>query len=902
MMRRGDSQQSDSQQSDSRRGDALPPLAGVRVVDFGHYLPGPLAGMLLADQGAQVVRIRRPGAAGGGLLAGEVAAEAVFDRGKQVVSLDLKSEAGLNAAWQLVSSADVLIENFRPGVMQRLGLGVEEATGRNPRLVYLSLPGFSSTERDHTSLRAFDGIISAATGMFTDLNRRRRELEAPPVFTPLPVASAYAAVHGALAVTLALYAREQTGRGEVIEAPLAGGSMSALGQLLAQVGDPPARYQTRRRDVNQPLRERARVADAEADEAELQKLLERVELAADPLGEPYRTADDRWVMMWARNNSRHCTQLLQALGIHDQLLAAGMIDHPWLEDASTTNNLRHPGNFAAEWRSTISEKMAAAFVRQPGDFWVAKMREAGVPFSLCRTSQEWLHAAEVAEAALSVVVDDPVHGPVRQFGLQTTLGRTPDESLVPRPARAGDLQALIASWGETGDRAQDAAAAAEATAAAAAAAKAAGDALAPAEAKAAGGAQASAEAIAGGGILAGLKVLDLSTVLAGPCCARTLAEYGADVIKIDAPQPYFGPRIMCWLPMEVSQGKRSMILDIASAAGASIFRELATDADVIVHNFRPGVAERLGIGYQAVASYNPDIVYLNLSAFNGPRPGPWMDLPGFDPVLQAATGIMNRYGGPGQRPELHGFASCVDYLTGYSGALGIALALLQRRRRGGGDLVLTSLAQGAQLVQAPLMWAAASQVPDESAQGQDARGSHSLQHLYRASDGWMYLAGAEADLPRLHRLAELSQVPIEPEAEAQRIAALQQAFSQQTLAFWMQALEAAGLGCQGVDRLEEVRTPGLVEVDRAHLDAWDRGRSIAVIRVIDHPVGSPADNPAPTYARLRHAPLKVGTPTPKLGGDTRDVLRESGHSDREIDDLVAAGIAAEQLHEAYLPA
>ena len=110
------------------------------------------------------------------------------------------------------------------------------------------------------------------------------------------------------------------------------------------------------------------------------------------------------------------------------------------------------------------------------------------------------------------------------------------------------------------------------------------------------------------------------------------------------------------------------------------------------------------------------------------------------------------------------------------------------------------------------MWAASSQVPDENAQGQDARGSHSLQHLYRASDGWMYLAGTEADLPRLHRLAELSQVTIEPEAEAQRIAALEQAFSQQTLAFWMQALEAAGLGCHGVDRLEEVRTPGLAQV------------------------------------------------------------------------------------------
>ena len=246
-----------------------------------------------------------------------------------------------------------------------------------------------------------------------------------------------------------------------------------------------------------------------------------------------------------------------------------------LEDASTTNNLRHPGNLSAEWRSTISEKMAAAFVRQPAEFWVAKMRQAGVPFSLCRTSQERLHAAEVEESALSVVVEDPVHGPVRQFGLQTTLGRTPDECLVPRPARAGDLQALIAGWGDVGQREQHPPVPATATPAATAHPPA----LAPAP--------------PAGGILAGLKVLDLSTVLAGPCCGRTLAEYGADVIKIDAPQPYFGPRIMCWLPMEVSQGKRSMILDIASTAGAGIFRELAADADVIVHKFRPGVAERL---------------------------------------------------------------------------------------------------------------------------------------------------------------------------------------------------------------------------------------------------------------------------------------------------------------------
>ena len=89
--------------------------------------------------------------------------------------------------------------------------------------------------------------------------------------------------------------------------------------------------------------------------------------------------------------------------------------------------------------------MAAAFVRQPAEFWVAKMRQAGVPFSLCRTSQEWLHAAEVEESALSVVVEDPVHGPVRQFGLQTTLGRTPDECL--GVCRIGRKEQAKESWG-----------------------------------------------------------------------------------------------------------------------------------------------------------------------------------------------------------------------------------------------------------------------------------------------------------------------------------------------------------------------------------------------------------------------------------------------------------------------
>ena len=703
----------------------LPPLAGYRVIDFGHYLAGPLAGMLLADQGAEVIKVDRPGHPSCATPAG-----AVFNRGKQVLELDLKSSAGRDAAMQLVAGADVVIENFRPGVMERLGLAPAAMTAANPRLVFLSLPGFGAGE-ERASLRAFEGVLGAATGLFTDLHAIRRELEAPPQYTPIPLASAYGAVHGALAVTLALLAREGTGRGEVIEVPLAGAALSAMGAFLLRVAEAPARYGKRPNPANDGLREQMRQADA----AERRRLIDRLRPLQPPMFESYQAGDGRWVFVLAGNSRRNSVQLVKALGIYDRLLAEGMVDAPPYPDLTRPNNLQDIDGLSKQWKQAIRDRIADAFRQRPAAAWTPIMRDHGVPFTVHRTTREWLQRPETDAAALTVEVEDPAHGAIRQLGVQTSLGRTDPCWHVPRPARPADLGALLA------DSAARAAAAAN-------------------------GAGANGDGAHSGSrtapILAGLKVLDLSTVLAGPCSARTLAEYGAEVIKIDAPDPYFTPGTACLLHVEVGQGKRSMILDLKQDAGKRLFVQLATGADVIVHNFRPGVAERLGIDYPHVARLNPDIVYLNLTAFNGPRRGPWTELPGFDPVLQAATGIMSRYGGPGEAPEMHGFASCIDYLTGYSGSYGIALALLRRKREGGGDLVLTSLAQGGQLVQAPFAWAAADAAPDECPQGQESPGTHSLEHLYRAADGWLMLAGLAEDLPRLRDIPELAAAPVEP--------------------------------------------------------------------------------------------------------------------------------------------
>ena len=839
----------------------LPPLAGFRVIDFGHYLAGPLAGMLLADQGAEVIKVDRPGHPSCATPEG-----AVFNRGKQVLELDLKSASGRDAARRLVASADVVIENFRPGVMQRLGLGSAAMTAANPRLVYLSLPGFAAGE-ERASLRAFEGVLGAATGLFTDLHAIRRELEAPPQYTPIPLASAYGAVHGALAVTLALYAREESGRGEVIEVPLAGAALSAMGAFLLRVAAAPARYGKRPNPANDKLRQQMRHADA----AERRRLIDQLRPWLPTMFDSYQAGDGGWVFVLAGNSRRNSVQLVKALGIYDALIADGMVDVPPYPDLTRPNNIQDVDGLSREWKKTLRDRMTAAFRQQPADDWTPIMRQFGVPFSVHRSTQEWLHAPETDAAALTVEVDDPVHGPIRQLGVQTSLGRTDQRWHVPRPARPGDLAALLQ------DRADPSAA----------------------NGAAANGAAHSAPRRAH--ILAGIKVLDLSTVLAGPCCARVLAEYGADVIKIDAPDPYFLPSTSCMLHVEVGQGKRSMILDLKQEAGKRLFEQLAAGADVIVHNFRPGVAERLGIDYASMARINPDIVYLNLTAFNGPRRGPWTELPGFDPVLQAATGIQLRYGGPGAPPELHGFASCIDYLTGYSGTYGIALALLRRKREGGGDLVLTSLAQGGQLVQAPFVWAAADARPDDGPQGQEVLGAHSLEHLYQAADGWLMLTGLPADLPRLREVPELAAAPVEPSKEPARIAALQAAVARQPVAHWEQAFNTAGFGCHRVDCIEDMRRAGLRELTDAERTEWSNGESISVIRLLDHPAGSPVDNPAPTYARFAGTSLRLTNPMPKIGSHTRAILRELGHDDAQIDRWIAAGVAAEQIHDAYLP-
>jgi len=578
-----------------------------------------------------------------------------------------------------------------------------------------------------------------------------------------------------------------------------------------------------------------------------------------PFRGSFQGEDGKWLFWIASGHSRNTRQLLKAINIYDGLIADGMVDLPVYSNLELENNLPDSSHLTREWSEEISRRMEAALKARPAAEWVKLVNEAGVPCALHRSAQDWLEAKETDESALTILVEDDHFGLIRQLGLQVDLSDSPEFA----PCQASKHNDHDTPTERPSSPVRDG---------------------------------------SSGPILTGLRVLDLSNVLAGPASARTLAEYGAEVIKIDTMNPYFGPRVFSWFPMEVSPGKRSLLLNLKDSRGREIFDRLVEDSDVIVHNFRPGVADRLGIGYARIHQLNPKLTYLNITAMDGPKPGPWGNRPGFDPMVQAATGIQVRYGGEGEPPVLHGWASCIDYITGYSGTFGMALALL-RQKRGGpvGALVRTSLAMGSQLVQAPFMFSADGHPTGQEPHGQDAVGEHSLHRIYRASDGWLFLGGTVDDLPKLAQITGMEDVPTLFGEEEGRSRFLADQIGKAGVEKWVSAFTNAGFGCHRVDDIEDLRREYLHEVAANGSGQWDDGRSISAIRVVDHPSGTAIDICPPTYARFKNASLKLCEAAPAMGEHTREILKELGFVDREIDGFVAEGAVMERFSESYLP-
>jgi len=392
------------------------------------------------------------------------------------------------------------------------------------------------------------------------------------------------------------------------------------------------------------------------------------------------------------------------------------------------------------------------------------------------------------------------------------------------------------------------------------------------------------------GPLRGMRVLELAQIMAGPTCGMMLADMGADVVKVeklpggDDARGYREPRVngVSAPFMMLNRNKRGIALNLKLPAGRDVLLRMVRDADVLTENFRRGTLEKLGLGYDVLAAINPGLIYCAISGYG--RNGPAADKGGFDLIAQGFAGLMSITGEPGGPPVKTG-NSVADINAGILAATGIVAAYVHKLRTGEGQLVDTSLMEAA-LQQT--YWHAAICFATGKSPG-PAGSAHLLTAPYQAfrtRDGWINIGGAnQANWERIAEVLGHPEWRTDPRfatnsARMQNLGVLTEAMTEvlaaRGRAEWIAAFEAAGVPVGPVHDLGEALT---------HPQTLARGNVVET----QHPqAGTTRALGCPVH--FSKTPARIDRPAPLLGQHTREVLREHGYADAEIDALVAEGV------------
>ncbi len=251
--------------------------------------------------------------------------------------------------------------------------------------------------------------------------------------------------------------------------------------------------------------------------------------------------------------------------------------------------------------------------------------------------------------------------------------------------------------------------------------------------------------------LSGIRVLDLGRYQAGPRAGLMLARLGAEVIKVEDPGgdvsrengPLVRGQSAYWV--QYNSGKKSLTLELRKPQAKAVLRDLVHVADILIQNFRPGVMDEMGFGYEALAAINPRIIMVNVSAYG--QFGPYRDRTGFDPIGQAVSGMMSLTGSPGT-PPTRSYATIIDRVTALHATIGALAALQERQRSGRGQAIDVCLADaGFTLMEIPIAgYLGAGVVPKREGN----RGGLPPSNAYACGDGWAYIIGAGSPMwPRV---------------------------------------------------------------------------------------------------------------------------------------------------------
>ena len=384
-----------------------------------------------------------------------------------------------------------------------------------------------------------------------------------------------------------------------------------------------------------------------------------------------------------------------------------------------------------------------------------------------------------------------------------------------------------------------------------------------------------------GQALEGISVIETASYVTGPYAAMLLADAGAEVVKIESkpdgdPFRSWGEGSLSPTFSSMNRNKKSLTLDLTKKEGRDVFLDLARSADVIVQNYRPGVVERLGIGYETVRDINPRIVYCSISGFG--EDGPYRDRPGYDTIGQAMSGLLSLLTDL-EAPKGMGF-SISDHITGVFACYGILLALLARERTGKGQHVQTSLLQAtfSFISESAARYFGTGDIPRRQSRVRLAQvyalvagdGRPFVIHLSSPPKFWEGLTAA-IGRPDLRDDPRFKNKQGRAKHYDELSATLADIVSQGSRDWWLERLQEQDVPCCPLNTLEEViRDP---QVQHLGLVGEVEHSRVGRIRLAKGPV------------RLSDSPTQLVSPPPLLGEHTDEVLRGLGYGDERIDQL-----------------
>jgi crotonobetainyl-CoA:carnitine CoA-transferase CaiB-like acyl-CoA transferase len=648
-------------------------LTGIRVLELTWGISGPMVGMMLADQGALVTRIEPPED-----HFAQSPGYRVWNRGKRSAVLDLKSPDGRRAFLDLAARADIVLDSYRPGVMERLGFGHAELAAGNPRLITCSITAYGE-DNEHSGRPGLEALAAARTGsnwaqrggIMSTGDLGLPDVEIPPgaeqaaradgpIFSASPWMSINGFYHGTLAITAALVARERTGRGQHIEASML--PRAAFVPTSTRSSGPMAATWMNLRGAPRGL---------------------------------FECRDGRWVHQWPIKPQT--------------IIDAAEFDR--LEDAPApeyTHRRVDPARIGMEPENIVVlfyylPLMQAAFKKFTAEEWRVWGERVKEGVQVVRTPEEAFSDDLLLAEGSVVEVEDPDLGSIRHLGVITELGRTPGSVQGPAPRR-GEHTAEVMR-----------------------------------EAAASRDLRAAAVTPTGGrseGPLTGVRVLDIGLALAGPYGTSLLADLGADVIKVMA--PWDGPWMDTGIGQMANRGKRGVLLNLGKPNGLEAFYKLVETADVVAHNMRHGVAERLGVGEETVRAIKPDLIYCASRGFDRDRSA--RGLPGTDQSGSALAGQEWEDGGCWHGGQPFFGTSMGDLGNGFLSAIAVTEALFHRARTGEGQAVATSILYACLAGTSGTFAYRDGSGPDRPTLDALQLGLHSLYRLYETGDGWLCLA------------------------------------------------------------------------------------------------------------------------------------------------------------------